>query len=61
MPALLTSIAPVFAQGRRARSFQKLMDGDPVAWSILIGAVVIVLVIPPLWRAWRNRSSDDDR
>ena len=44
------------------RGVQRLMDGDPVAWTILIVTVVVGWVLIPLacWRWGRKRSNRKD-
>jgi hypothetical protein len=44
------------AQGRRARLLEKLWEGDPVAWSILIGVIVIMVG----WQVWKSQRAKKD-
>ena len=49
-----TGLAALFGVGGRARFFQKLFEGDGVAWAILIGVVALFVVVPFLWRWLRS-------
>ncbi len=46
----------LIAQGRRARVLEKLWEGDPVAWAILIGVIVLVVG----WKILKSRRAKID-
>jgi hypothetical protein len=56
MSQLFAATLPLFAQTRRARALQKLWEGDPVAWTILI----LVIVGMCAWYWWKNRAGETD-
>jgi hypothetical protein len=56
MPELFAATLSLFAQSRRARNLQRLWDGDPVAWTILILVIVGVCA----WYWWKSRAGETD-